>query len=284
LLKRRVFKTPYNLNMLFFADSQTLLQQAQGLSQATQMPVQLAASIDSSNTALLNSAADLPLHPQPPCALVALEQTAGRGRRGREWLSHALASNAPAPAFLATLGVRSHFLLPSLGLLPLHMGVAVAQQLQAWGCPAQLKWPNDLVIQTPQGSAKLGGILVETRSVDATSAVIMGMGMNWHSAPALPDRLTTFAAQYVNSAPDSLAVCAALLNAMHTGWQRTVAQIPCDFGRFDALYGLNVQARDFQGNEIFGVAKGIDAAGHLGLQTTAGMHWLHSGEVSVRAQ
>lgn len=268
------------------SDSNALALCAQRLSLAAQLPVQLLASIDSTNSALLQDAAYLPIHSRPPRALMALHQTAGRGRRGRDWLNTThTAPSSVAPAFMASLGVRTLALLPTLGLLPLHIGVAVVEQLHAWGCAAQLKWPNDIVIQTPQGSAKLGGILVETRNIDGYNAVVLGMGLNWHSAPPLSDRLAACAAPLAPAAPDGEAVSAALLAAMHLAWQRTVEQLPCNFAPYDALYGQTINAHSSDGSVLEGIAQGINAHGHLALYTDTGkaLTWLHSGEVSVRA-
>jgi BirA family transcriptional regulator, biotin operon repressor / biotin---[acetyl-CoA-carboxylase] ligase len=250
---------------------------SQRLARAAGLPVQLVASIASTNTALLADAAQLPEHPQRPCALVALSQTAGRGRRGRSWQTA-----VPAQAFLASLGVRSATALPSMGLLPLHIGVAVVEQLRAWGCAARLKWPNDVVIDTPQGSAKLGGILVESRSIDDQTAMVMGMGLNWHSAPLLGDRLTAFVAAQMDTPIDDITACAALLAAMQLGWERTMAQLPCAFAAVDALYGQTITWRDSNHDDQQGVARGINDAGHLGVQTATGLVWLHSGEVSIK--
>jgi BirA family biotin operon repressor/biotin-[acetyl-CoA-carboxylase] ligase len=269
--------------MLVMTDSQQLTHFAQQLSLMTGMAVDLVASIASTNSALLEGAVELPPHPQAPAALMALTQTAGRGRRGKDWLNTAATSHSVAPAFMASLGLRSYASLPSLGLLPLHIGVAVTEQLRAWGCPAGLKWPNDIVIDTPAGSAKLGGILVETRAIDGANAIVMGMGLNWHSAPQLGGRLTAGAAQFAPAAPEALDVCAALLHAMRVAWQRTVQGEACRFADFDALYGKAITAQGNQNTLLHGIAKGINAQGHLGLQTESELIWLHSGEVSVRA-
>jgi biotin-[acetyl-CoA-carboxylase] ligase BirA-like protein len=265
-------------------NSSALAQYAQQLSLAAHLPVHLVASVASTNTALLADAFALPMHPQAPTALMALEQTAGRGRMGRAW-SNSITTNAhAAPAFMASIGVRTSALLSSLALLPLHIGAAVAEQLCAWGCPAQLKWPNDLVIDTPQGSAKLGGILVESRSIDGALALVMGLGLNWHSAPVLGDKLTACAAPFARAAPDALGITAALLRAMQLAWQRTISLEPCDFARYDALLGKPVTAHQQQGSVIHGIAQGINAKGHLAIQTQGGVVWLHSGEVSIRLQ
>ncbi len=265
------------------------------------LPVQLVAMLESTNQALLDSAADLPLHPQVPCALMALAQSAGRGRRGRAWaVEHGSELNAAKyPAFLASLGVRCTMPLQALGLLPLHVGIAVVQQLNQWGCAAQLKWPNDIVIATTQGSAKLGGILVETRNLSAGEhAAVIGMGLNWHSAPALADKLTACVTQQISGRngrhnmqavqpPEALDASAALLVAMAAAWQRCMDNTADFMGHFaavDALYGLEITALDAAGTVQHGIAKGVNKQGHLGLllNNSAQLIWLHSGEVSVR--
>ncbi len=262
---------------------------AQHVSQAAGLPVHIEGWIESSNQSLLQDAVHLPLHPAPPCALIALQQTAGRGRRGRAWVVDAAAgSAAPQPALLASLGVRSQAPLTRLSLLPLHIGVAVVEQLRQWGCAAQLKWPNDIVIDTEQGSAKLGGILVETRSLDwgheQGHAVVMGLGLNWHSAPQLADRLTACVTAVAPRAPDAVLAAGALLGAVRLAWQRCSEQLPCNFSAYDALFDAPVVSHTAQGAVLTGIAKGVNAQGHLGVQTDAGLLWLHSGEVSVRAQ
>jgi BirA family biotin operon repressor/biotin-[acetyl-CoA-carboxylase] ligase len=264
------------------------------LSLAAGLPVQLVTVIESTNQALLDSAPELPLHPQSPCALMALAQSAGRGRRGRSWsVTHSTEPNtAKHPAFLGSLGLRCTLPLQALGLLPLHVGLAVVQQLNQWGCTAQLKWPNDLVIATAQGSAKLGGILVETRSLsDGEHAVVIGMGLNWHSAPVLVDKRTACVVDGLKAAgasvPTALDASASLLIAMAAAWQRCIDH-PTDFAQqfaaVDALYGQEITAVDAADEAQLGVAKGINAQGHLGLllNSTGQLVWLHSGEVSVR--
>ncbi len=96
-------------------------------------------------------------------AIVATHQTAGRGQWGRVWQS------APGGLFLSVgLGDRPD------GAYPLAIAWGVAAQLQTWGVPVQLKWPNDFLL----GEKKLGGLLVEGRSSDPEFAVV-GLGLNW---------------------------------------------------------------------------------------------------------
>jgi BirA family biotin operon repressor/biotin-[acetyl-CoA-carboxylase] ligase len=107
--------------------------------------------------------------------LVALEQTAGKGRQGRTWVSAkgnfcgstlvGLQAGDPPPQTLS--------LAAGLALIEAIDGAMSAQ-------PLMLKWPNDLML----AGKKLGGILLE-RSGDR---VAVGIGVNLAASPKLPDR------------------------------------------------------------------------------------------------
>src|SRR5882672_5073771 len=111
-----------------------------------------------------------------PVLLLADEQTAGRGRRGRRWHS------APGAGLTFSLAVALRRPLRELAALPLVAGVAVARALHSLGVArAALKWPNDLVVD----GAKLGGILVETRMQGGASLAVIGIGINFETEPEL---------------------------------------------------------------------------------------------------
>ena len=107
--------------------------------------------------------------------LVAEEQTAGRGRMGRSWVS------MPGAALTFSVLLRPAAIPASRrGWLPLLAGVAVATAVRSVArVPATLKWPNDVLA----GDRKLAGILAE-QSADAT---VIGIGINVATpAGALP--------------------------------------------------------------------------------------------------
>src|SRR5512138_1554975 len=129
----------------------------------------------STNSVLL-AEPDLPR----PVLLIAGQQTAGRGRRGRRWHSE------PGAGLTFSLAVALRRPLRELAALPLVAGVAVARALHALGVvKAALKWPNDIVVD----GAKLGGILVETRSLNGGIKAVIGVGLNLRGAAALRARL-----------------------------------------------------------------------------------------------
>jgi len=100
--------------------------------------------------------------------LVAEEQTAGRGRAGRAWVS------VPGASLTFSVLLRPASVPPALrGWLPLLTGVAVAAAVRSVaGVAAVLKWPNDVLV----GDRKLAGILAEQSPAD--DAVVVGVGLN----------------------------------------------------------------------------------------------------------
>jgi len=122
--------------------------------------------IDSTNTALLQQADGGAVSGS---CLAAELQTAGRGRRGRAWQSSLGASLTFSLLWRFEAGAAS------LGGLSLVVGLAVANALRLLGIAAQLKWPNDIVVN----DRKLGGVLIETQGdmLGPTIAVI-GVGVN----------------------------------------------------------------------------------------------------------
>lgn len=130
-------------------------------------PLKFFESIPSTNSEALAWAAQ----GAPEGAVVAADhQTAGRGRRGRAWLSE------PGRLLQFSVVLRPALPLDRLGLLIVGLGVACARGIDAVsGLVASIKWPNDVTVE----ARKLAGILVETRVVGARlDAAIAGIGIN----------------------------------------------------------------------------------------------------------
>jgi BirA family biotin operon repressor/biotin-[acetyl-CoA-carboxylase] ligase len=137
--------------------------------------------------------------------VVAEEQTAGRGRGGRRWLTppgSALAlSVVLRPPLTAALGTR----------LTMLAGLAACEAIeQAAGVQAGLKWPNDVLI----GGRKAGGILVESAlREDRVDHAVLGVGLNvsWAPAPEQVDFPATCVDAEAGRATDRLVLLRALL-------------------------------------------------------------------------
>jgi BirA family biotin operon repressor/biotin-[acetyl-CoA-carboxylase] ligase len=121
--------------------------------------------------------------------VVADQQTAGRGRRGRSWFS------PPGSGLYVSVVVapsRAVDPVRAMNLLTLAAGVGIAEGIQdGAGLRVDLKWPNDLYV----GGRKLGGILAEAAtSGGVVERVVVGFGVNLQPAAyptELRDRATS---------------------------------------------------------------------------------------------
>jgi biotin-[acetyl-CoA-carboxylase] ligase BirA-like protein len=96
----------------------------------------------------------------------ALEQTAGRGRRNRTWFSD-----------ISSLTFSLIWWLPNYrkaSLVPLALGLGIAQELQIYSSSIKVKWPNDIWA----GDKKLAGILCESTRSESGLWVVAGIGIN----------------------------------------------------------------------------------------------------------
>ena len=126
------------------------------------------AEIGSTNDELL--AGEFGAEPKRPVVLRADRQVAGRGRRGRRWVSEPGA----ALTFSVALERRVRPGQAPLAGFSLAVGVALAEALVGDVPDLGLKWPNDLV----RAGGKAGGILVETRREGGIERTVAGIGLN----------------------------------------------------------------------------------------------------------
>jgi BirA family biotin operon repressor/biotin-[acetyl-CoA-carboxylase] ligase len=122
-------------------------------------------TLDSTNTEAANHArkgADEGL------CVIARQQTAGRGRHGRTWVSE------KDSGLYFSIVLRPKLDIKSLPLITLMAGVAACDTLKEIGVSADIKWVNDLLVN----EKKIGGILAETVETSTGLAVIVGIGIN----------------------------------------------------------------------------------------------------------
>lgn len=225
--------------------------------------------------------------------VVAEQQSAGRGRRGRAW-------HAPvATALLVSIVLRPPQLQLPATHVPMLAGVALAEAVTdlapALTAAVSLKWPNDLVVgPDPAAANKLAGVLVESRltPVGTLDFAILGIGVNANqSAAELPPVPTPF------PPPTSLALClgrpvdrgrllvllcrrlAAWLDApaeqVRLAWRRRLSTL----GQTVALYPQGVESPPL----LTGRALTVDAHGSLVVEDRDGArHVFSAGDVSLR--
>lgn len=227
------------------------------------------AEIDSTNSYLMRSPGPAP---GDACVAVTDNQTNGRGRHGRTWIS-------PPGSGLCLSVAYSFAQQPSnLPALTLAVGIGIISALEDLGVHGvQLKWPNDLVAD----DRKLGGILTETQSqARGAIKVVTGLGLNLN----LPDEVhigkeTDSALRAVDLSritdcpPRSDALVGALIDAM---WSTFISYEATGFDGFvdkwsarDWLFGRAVTV-DLPAQRVAGVGAGIAADGALLLDTGAG--------------
>lgn len=220
-----------------------------------------------------------------PALLVAGQQTAGRGRQGRAWLSE------PGAALLMSLAVP---LQPADGeawpALSLVVGAALAEALEPAGRRIALKWPNDLWLRegAPGQGRKLAGILIETVNVGEQRVAVIGIGINVKPLPqaavqAYRSGHAALQELLADATPASalMRVLEPLAAALRRFEHEGLAPFAAAWAARDLLAGIEVVASGT--TAIVGVAEGIDTMGRLRLRDAAGtLHAIHSGEVSVR--
>ncbi len=213
-------------------------------------------------------------------ACIAEWQSAGRGRRGRHWVSPYGASlylSFAAQVSEATLGA---------GGLSLAVAVAVAEALQICGVrDLGLKWPNDIFYQ----GRKLAGILLDLSGESGGPyQVVIGIGVNLRmpaGAAAKIDQpwadlsqsgITIDRNRLAGSILDSLVRTMDLFN------EYGLRAFTKDWERFDLVSGRAIELHHGHEPMIRGVARGIDERGALLIEHDGTTRSYHAGEVSIR--
>jgi BirA family biotin operon repressor/biotin-[acetyl-CoA-carboxylase] ligase len=217
--------------------------------------------------------------------VVAEHQTAGRGRLDRTWETPARA------ALTCSLLVRPAREPAAWPWVPLLAGVATAEAIREAGLPAELKWPNDVLVD----GRKVAGILVERVDTPSGSAAVVGIGINVSTrveelpAPlpgaAVPGSLALAGAQV-----DRTALLRGLLARFRDEYDAWHA--PGGQANLRASYtALCVTAHDQPvqvdrpaGDVVTGVGRGITEDGALLVDTESGPVTVSAGDViHVRA-
>lgn len=164
-VKGRGYRVPGGLDLL---DKQAVHYELSAQSRACLTKLHLEPVMDSTNSWLLRQL--LTGEAGPGAACIAEQQTQGRGRRGRQWISPFARNLYCSLAWEFEQGVGA------LEGLSLAVGVATVSALTRLGLTGvQLKWPNDLL----HGNRKLGGVLLElTGEASGLCQVVIGIGLN----------------------------------------------------------------------------------------------------------
>ena len=250
-------------------------------------------SCDSTNQLLLNAAES---GEAAGSVFVAREQTAGRGRRGREWIA--------APDQSLTFSLLWTFPADPARLsgLSLAVGLAVVKALSGISSPRHtdvrlgLKWPNDLLIHRADGTyAKVGGMLIESVLRAAPGggkelAVVIGIGLNCGDAGGIRQRVAdqdvgTLSELFPEgTSPEALlpVILEQLSIALAVFSEQGFSQAQAEWNAHNLWQNQWVHLREGEALLHEGLCQGVDADGALCIQTAAGVERIVAGDVSLR--
>ncbi len=238
-------------------------------------------SLPSTNTEATRQAAQGA--PEGLC-VVAREQTRGRGRAGRTWLS------PPDAGLYFSIVLRPERLpVRAWPLLTLMAALAVRDALlEACELETDIKWPNDIMVN----DRKLCGILAETIEADTGRAVVIGIGINLNESafpPELKNAATSVSA-LTGHAPDNERLLQSLIRAIERRYKNLQAangeeETIRDWSQHSS-YASNRRVRVTLAAENFdGWTRGLEPDGALRVETFTGeIRIIRAGDItSLRA-
>lgn len=212
--------------------------------------------------------------------MVAREQTAGRGRLERQWIS-------PLDAGLYfSVVLRPQIAFQSFPLITLMASLAVRDALrEVSGLETDIKWPNDILAN----ERKLCGILAETVETRIGRAVVLGIGINLTTKSLPPEfaNVATSLEEATGKIPDYESVLTALAEAL-SGWYRRLQSANGEEAIIEewhhaSSYAEGKRVRVSNNGETFaGVTAGIELDGALRVLTNDGtMVVVRAGDVTA---
>jgi BirA family biotin operon repressor/biotin-[acetyl-CoA-carboxylase] ligase len=234
-------------------------------------------SLPSTNTEAARQAA---LGVPEGLCIVAREQTAGRGRQQRQWISHAGAG------LYFSIVLRPQLEMGAWPLITLMAALAVADALaEACKLTVDIKWPNDIYAV----GRKLAGILAETVESERGRACIVGIGINLKDT-ALPTEVREMAVSVealTGSAPDVEEVLQALTRAISERYRVLQEAGGCEqtlrewSQRSSFAEGRRVRV-SLETETIEGWTRGLASDGALRVETDAGeIRTVRAGDVTA---
>jgi len=231
-------------------------------------------TIDSTNRYLLEKNSNQ-LH-----VCLAEQQTAGRGRQGKTWLSP-----FGVNLYCSLLWPFRHSINQLAGL-SLAIGVIVAEMLEKYGLPSiGLKWPNDVFCH----NKKIAGVLIEAVSEQAfLHKVVIGIGLNIglskiinQEDPIISQPWTDVASQ-IDFPPRRNEIASLLLkeilNHLPLFEENGFSAFQAHWSNKDMLFNQSIVLKTSEGI-IEGMGKGVDKTGRLIVENEEGLHKFNSAEV-----
>lgn len=208
--------------------------------------------------------------------IIARQQTAGRGRHGRTWVSE-----KDAGLYFSVV-LRPSVETSFLPLITLMSGVAVYDTLHEYGVSADIKWVNDILV----GKDKIAGILAETAETSKGLAVIVGIGINLISSnfPAKITEISTSIELETGQTPKADEIANTLTRYFAYFYEILNGKD----GPRNILGEWRKRSTYFSGKNVrvvldketlTGVTDGLEPNGALRLKTSTGLRIVQAGNV-----
>jgi len=226
-----------------------------------------------------------------PVSLLALEQTAGRGRRGKAWLSQANDSLTfsiayPFPESFTMMQLQGLSLACGLCTLKsilqlLNLSESTGKQLGLG-----LKWPNDILLN----NRKLGGVLVEggQKSPHEPLWMIIGIGLNLRSTQLSTNHLEATSISEINlhhhTIDNQLLWRLITINMGYTldlFSKASFSSFQDEWNHWDLWHNQTLYLHQDKQEIISGQSVGVDAEGYLLLHTPLGIKKVAAGDLSL---
>ncbi len=206
--------------------------------------------------------------------VLAEEQTAGRGRRGRSF------SSPPGENLYFTIVLR--LAARQAPLVPIAVPLAVVEPCRRLGLDARIKWPNDIWV----GDRKLSGMLIDAESTTDGVVAFPGIGINVNGNPALNPELANIATSVRNELGQPVVreqLLADICNELERLLAQTVDALLSAYEKHSLVLGREVTISEPGQATFTAHAVRLDATGSLVVRLESGEERVvHAADVSVR--
>ena len=244
---------------------------------------------ESSNSDLLNRWHKHTL--SEPVSLLAIEQTAGRGRRGKTWISQA----GDSLTFSMAYPFPKSFTMMQLQGLPLACGLCILKSILQFLNVSEsigkqlglgLKWPNDILLN----QQKLGGVLVEggQKSPNEPLWMIIGIGLNLRSPPLTTGHLEATSIAEINLHNHVLdaqslykLITINVGNTLDLFSKGSFSNFQDEWNHWDVWHNQTLSVHQEQQEIFSGRSMGVNAEGYLLLNTPLGIKQVAAGDLSL---
>lgn len=182
-------------------------------------------------------------------AVIAMSQTAGRGRLGRTWQS-------PSGSSLSLSVLLKPTSAAEFSWVTLIAALAISQTAGQLGVEAKVKWPNDVLVQ----GKKLSGVLASLENQN----VILGIGVNIRPWEGQLHTSTNLEVEGVNvSAKEFATLIGATLRSLIASFRSNPSSLQSEFRANCVTIGQQVRAELPSGKELYGLAQTVNDSGQL---------------------